>query len=123
QVRATARTDADVACSSEPEVRADFDQANVRPAAREVDAAVGRSVVDDEDLVRRRGRCGVERLETALEVRSRVERDDDDRNGQRTFIKDTEDTKGTQVKLFRAPPVFRGRRAANCTSRARSARP
>ena len=43
------------------------------PAARGLGAAVGRSVVDDDDLVRGRRRRGVQRLEAALEIGARVE--------------------------------------------------
>jgi len=78
QVGAGARADADVVGAREPDVRAGFDHADVRPSPGHGDAAIGRSVVDHEDFVARRRRRVMERLEAALEIRPRVERHDDD---------------------------------------------
>ena len=59
---AGAGADADVVGAGEPEVRARLDDGDRGQAAR-VRAAVGRSVVDDDNFVAGHGRCGAQRFE------------------------------------------------------------
>ena len=106
QRRARARPYADVVRARESEIRSRFDDLHSRPSSRCGSAAVARLIVDDDDLVSDRGSRRVERLETAIEVRTRVVADDDDRQvGQKPFTtKDTKDTKNNNTRTLRGTP-------------------
>src|SRR4029079_13335891 len=83
----------------EPGVGPKFHDAYVLELPCGKHTVVARSIVDDYDLVRRRRRRGVQRLEAAGEIRASVERHDDDRD----------------IKHVRAPSACRRPRGSSCT--------
>src|SRR5438876_2627849 len=82
---AAALADPDIVRAREAGVRSDFDDAYVSPCPGDCRAAIGRSVVDDDDAVWYRRRRGVQRRQAALEIGRGVERDDDDRDALHAF--------------------------------------
>ena len=61
-------TDADIGAAREAQIAPRLDQAHIAPSPRRLDAAIVRGVVDDDDLMGRRGSRAVQRLQAALEV-------------------------------------------------------
>ena len=78
-VLAHARANTHVVAARKAKVGARLDDPYVSPMPCRRGTPIDRRIVDHDDLVRACGRAAVQRLQAALEIRTRVERDDDDR--------------------------------------------
>ena len=65
---------------AKPTLPPDVDDANAGPTAGGIGRAVGRCVVDDDDLVRSLGRRSLQGRKAPFKIRARVERHDDNRD-------------------------------------------